>query len=306
MYSLLMSGIRDLWDRSPATFPRDRVFEHTEKALAERFSTLTPPVLDELLACPALFAYESSLGVDARVGEVRRVRERSGWSEVRIEFELDSGVPGISSKELKAMAWELDINDSEFSRTHWAVKDVRLFEELAECGVPDVAESVRARIGSGDEREGLLHSHPRIFRVPQRGIEKGLVSVMRPFSSGFDPVMVALEEACDALALQCRDVNMEWHESEIIQDVFSLLYRSEVVICDFSEQNPNVFYEAGIAHTLGRPVIPIVRDPHDIPFDLRHHRYLKYETSPNGLREMVAGVKHRLRSLMSAGERRAQ
>lgn len=302
MYSLLMSGIRGLWDRSPAVFPRDRVFEYTEKALAKRFAGLTPPALDDLLECPAVFAYESSLGMDARVGQVRKVRKRAGRDEVRIDFELDPGVPAISPDELKAMAWELDIIDWEFSRTHWAVKDVHLFEELVECGVQDLAESSRERVGPGTDRKELI-SHPRIFRVPQSGIEEGLVSVMRPFSSEFDPVMAALEEACDALGLQCRDVNMEWHESEVMQDVFSLLYRSEVVICDFSERNPNVFYEAGIAHTLGRHVIPIVRDPDDIPFDLRHHRYLKYQTSPDGLREMAAGVRHRLGILLSARDR---
>ena len=90
-------------------------------------------------------------------------------------------------------------------------------------------------------------------------------------------------------------------ESEIIQDIFSLLYRSRVVVCDFSEQNPNVFYEAGIAHTLGRAVIPIVRDGEDVPFDLRHHRYLEYKTDADGLGQLADGIEKRLGSLLKIG-----
>jgi hypothetical protein len=67
-----------------------------------------------------------------------------------------------------------------------------------------------------------------------------------------------------------------WDENEILQDIFSLIYRSSIVVCDFTQQNPNVFYEAGIAHTLGRSVVPISQNEHDVPFDLKHHRYLKY------------------------------
>lgn len=40
-----------------------------------------------------------------------------------------------------------------------------------------------------------------------------------------------------------------------------------------SGRNPHVFYEAGIAHPLGREVILIAQSEHDIPFDLRHLRY---------------------------------
>ena len=51
-------------------------------------------------------------------------------------------------------------------------------------------------------------------------------------------------------------------------------FKSRIVICDFSERNPNVFYEVGIAHTLGKHVIPITQTPNDVPFDLQHPRYI--------------------------------
>ena len=68
----------------------------------------------------------------------------------------------------------------------------------------------------------------------------------------------------------------------IIQDVVSLIDKSRVVICDCTGRNANVFYEIGIAHTLGREVILITQNEADIPFDLRHLRYVKYLNNAEG------------------------
>ncbi len=80
--------------------------------------------------------------------------------------------------------------------------------------------------------------------------------------------------------------------------MFSLIYRSLFVICDFSNQNPNVFYEAGIAHTLGKAVIPIVQNPGDIPFNLKQHKYLEYLPNNEGLESLAERLKPRIGSLV--------
>jgi len=62
-------------------------------------------------------------------------------------------------------------------------------------------------------------------------------------------------------------------------DLIAFLEAQGLVVCDFTMQNPNVFYEAGIAHTLGKPVIPITQDIDALPFDLKHRRALVYSTT---------------------------
>jgi hypothetical protein len=61
------------------------------------------------------------------------------------------------------------------------------------------------------------------------------------------------------------------------------LYRSQ----------PNVFYEIGIAHTLGRDVILITQIEPDIPFDLLHLRYLHYLNNAEGLAALDARLRAR-------------
>ncbi|KAF0109536.1 MAG: hypothetical protein FD149_2818, partial [Rhodospirillaceae bacterium] len=87
-----------------------------------------------------------------------------------------------------------------------------------------------------------------------------------------------------------------WQDSTVIQDIFSLIYRSKIVICD---KNLNVFYEAGIAHALGRNVIPIVQHKNDIPFDIQHHRYIQYQNNAEGRQKLVADILPRLETLMN-------
>ena len=70
------------------------------------------------------------------------------------------------------------------------------------------------------------------------------------------------------------------------------------MICDCSGRNPNVFYEAGIAHTLGREVILIAQSDHDIPFDLRHLRYVRYLNNDQGRAELSAALLARIQTII--------
>lgn len=299
MYNLIMVGREGYWDESPQTLSRNRIFEYTPKAITEKFERLEPPSVDELLALPCLFAYERAAECDAHVGAIRGFRQRDG--EVRIDFEFDPAFPPVPHGRISDLVWELDIGEWELNRTHWAVKDVDLLEELMKAGLfseVQIQKSFFAAKPARDANDEIqIHVSPTVFKVPAGGVEGDLVAVMRPFKAEFTPVQQKLEETCNALGLRCLDVNQVWNESEIIQDIFSLIYHARAVICDFSERNPNVFYEAGIAHTLGKPVIPIVQDGDHIPFDLKHHRYVEYESTKDGLDELSKKVGHRLASL---------
>lgn len=71
---------------------------------------------------------------------------------------------------------------------------------------------------------------------------------------------------------------------QVMEDVWSALYSSKVIVADCTGKNPNVFYEMGIAHSIGKPVILITQNSDDVPFDLRHIRYLEYEFTPKGMK----------------------
>jgi hypothetical protein len=124
---------------------------------------------------------------------------------------------------------------------------------------------------------------PSVFQVPDAYVELDLVAVMMPFSKEFDPVYSTIQGACKANALRCLRADNIWDDPTIIQDIFNLIFRAQVIVVDFSGRNPNVMYETGIAHTLGKHVVPITQSLDDVPFDMRHHRVLKYLSNAEGL-----------------------
>ncbi len=69
----------------------------------------------------------------------------------------------------------------------------------------------------------------------------------------------------------------------IMSDVWEAINSARVIIADCTERNPNVFYEIGVAHTLGRTVILITQNGSDVPFDLQAIRYIRYEYTPRGM-----------------------
>lgn len=83
------------------------------------------------------------------------------------------------------------------------------------------------------------------------------------------------------------------------QDIVSLIDRSLVVVSDCTGRNPNVFYETGIAHTLGREVVLITQNEADIPFDLRHLRFVRYLNDREGLAALSTRLLTRLLDLKS-------
>ncbi|MDD3007200.1 MAG: hypothetical protein PHX30_06530 [Candidatus Pacebacteria bacterium] len=135
---------------------------------------------------------------------------------------------------------------------------------------------------------------PAVFEIPDRPVDRNLVSVMMPFEASFDTVYETIQSACTQANLYCERADNIWKSSTVIQDIFELIFCSSIVVADLSGKNPNVFYEAGIAHTLGKPVVPITQNDSDIPFDINHHRYFRYSKNGDGLAELKDKLAERL------------
>lgn len=64
--------------------------------------------------------------------------------------------------------------------------------------------------------------------------------------------------------------------STISFSVQNAIQNADIIIADLSGQNPNVFYEVGFAHALGKQIVLLSQEPRSIPFDLSHYHVLLY------------------------------
>ena len=146
-----------------------------------------------------------------------------------------------------------------------------------------------------------------LIKVPVPDFEKVRVRertcfVMMPFSSDYYSVY----ESAIASALrksQCISIRGDEIQlpGQITVQIFHDIASSNFCIADVSGKNPNVMYELGIAHTLKKPVIIIAQTfSNDVPFDVRHYRYISYERTDTGLMKLESAITRAISSILSS------
>lgn len=275
MYNLLIGF-------SETTAMGGRVFEHTDPGVLEYLKPAGTLDVTRLLNLPALVMPEvgdTNSPPIARVGHITSI-QRSG-ADYRFSFVPNLSFADFSTDHIANLAAELGIGDWELHRTHWAVKDVDLYRVLLEASGPPKMS-------------------PQVFEFPTDSPrEPDLVAVMMPFGAEFTPVYAAIRDAVEGMGLRCHRADDIWENHHIMDDVISLIWRAQVVVADLTAKNPNVFYETGIAHSLGRGVIQIAQSIDDVPFDLRPIRTLTYLANGEGLGSLRGNLANRLKTLTS-------
>lgn len=152
----------------------------------------------------------------------------------------------------------------------------------------------RSHFISGKPSAKKLTFAPHVFHVPDVLDEPDLIALMMPFRPEFGGVHEAVKSACQTARYRCLRADDLWEESTIIQDIFNLLVRARIVVVDFTGRNPNVMYETGIAHTLGKLVVPISQSLKDVPFDMAHHRVLIYVPTADGYTSLTSNLATKL------------
>lgn len=123
------------------------------------------------------------------------------------------------------------------------------------------------------------------------------VFVLMPFSETLKPVYEDhIKIVSTELELKVMRADDVFATGPIIDDVWSLICNSKIIIADCTGRNPNVFYEIGIAHTIGSNVILISQNIEDIPFDLRHIRCIVYQYTPRGMDLFNESLRRTLRT----------
>lgn len=274
MFNLIISG--GLGKERRGSIMAGRVFEYTSEELEERFKPSGNLDLAGVTALPTIFMNEGVGDEAATIGWLNRV-ERKG-SDYQLHYSIDLEIPRMTNADISELASELQIESFEFHRNHWAIKDVDLFQVL-----------YRHRVGK--------RISPTVFQLSDKPVNPKLVSFMMPFSGSFTSVYQDVKTVLEGSGYQCKRADDMWVHAHIMSDIIELICTSAVIVCDLSGKNPNVFYEAGIAHALGKEVILITQSHEDVPFDLRPIRYLDYLDNAEGRSKLTASILARVQAV---------
>jgi hypothetical protein len=118
---------------------------------------------------------------------------------------------------------------------------------------------------------------------------KPFVFVLMPFDSAFDDIYkFGIKGAADDVGAYAERVDEQMYAGGILDRIFNQISKADAIVADMTGRNPNVFYEVGYAHALGKVVLLLTQNADDIPFDLKHQPHIVYGGKIETLRTALA------------------
>ena len=114
------------------------------------------------------------------------------------------------------------------------------------------------------------------------------VFVVRAFGERYDiyekHIKPVVESETGLLCIDAEAIPGAGHD--LLAKVHLLIERAELVVAEISNTSPNVFYEAGYATAIGRPLILVIEEGHDVPANLRGRVLIQYTQTKRGLESL--------------------
>jgi len=136
-----------------------------------------------------------------------------------------------------------------------------------------------------------------VFGRPREPKEKINIFVLMPFKAKLEQVYTThIKKIGEELGLTIWRADEIYSPRPFMEKVWDGICSAELVLADCTEKNPNVFYEIGMAHTVGKKVVLITRSDKDIPSDIKHFDYIPYIYDPEGVGALIEKLRTFLKS----------
>lgn len=135
-------------------------------------------------------------------------------------------------------------------------------------------------VGSKEDSGGS-HKSERIKKLEKQAKpdSNDTCFVIMPFSNPIGQYYAEIyEPAIEKAGIKPIRADAEiFSTGKIMDQILSGIENAKVLVAELTGRNPNVFYELGIAHALGKPVVLVSSNTNDVPFDLQHIRVIYYD-----------------------------
>lgn len=138
--------------------------------------------------------------------------------------------------------------------------------------------------------------YPKQYRNEKISIQKNKCFVLMQFSEDLDIVYGTIKKELNDAGFVCNRADDVSGSPIIFNKILTEMFSSRFIIAELTHNNPNVFYELGIAHSFKESTnIIIIKQKRDAsketsyPFDLKHLQYIEY--TPDNLKLLTAQIK---------------
>lgn len=134
--------------------------------------------------------------------------------------------------------------------------------------------------------------YPKQFRKSIIPVERKRCFFLMPFSKEFDYIYGSIKNMLNEEGYICNRADEISGSTPILNKILTEIMKSQYVIVDLTDNNPNVFYELGISHTLkdAHNVLLLKQKHNKVPFDITHLTYIEYE--PTNMKHLVSTIRN--------------
>jgi len=153
-----------------------------------------------------------------------------------------------------------------------------------------------------DQTIGVLRAGPIEPPVEQPDVhvdfdvQKGYAFIampMDPEDLALVDVLDAIKEAAARCGIHAERIDEPQYNDRVTDRILESIRKAEYVIVDLTNSKPNVFYEAGYAHGVGKIPIYVARHGTRLEFDLKDYPIIFFKN----MKELKDSLEKRLRGL---------
>jgi hypothetical protein len=124
--------------------------------------------------------------------------------------------------------------------------------------------------------------------------------VVMPFNEDCQQIYESIfRPVCKLNNVECNKADDNQHQGAITTAIIASILEADFIIADLSGNNPNVFYELGIALSIGKKVIQVSQQAFvDIPFDVKLYRTIKYSQNQNDVERVKKDLDASIKALI--------
>ena len=114
-----------------------------------------------------------------------------------------------------------------------------------------------------------------------------------PEDAELEDVLNAIKRAMKKYEIDCKRVDEVPHSGKITDLILEYIKISKYLVCDITKERPNVYYELGYAHGIGREVILIAKHGSSMHFDIKDYNTIFYRN----LTDLESSLEKRIESI---------
>ena len=121
--------------------------------------------------------------------------------------------------------------------------------------------------------------------------------VIMPFDSKLSRVYNVIKQTVELSGIECLRADETYDPKAIMEKVRDQIATADLVVIDFTNRNPNVYYEAGLAEAWKKTCIRLAQSKDDLAIDVQHFDTIMYSDIIGGDKELRESLNRALKQI---------